>query len=418
MTLNFSRPKTPKAKLPLMSMSQPASKESAPWELMQPVAIPISLPPLVLIQKGWKETEHQILADLKDSIADMESAEAWELRKKITNPYECIFSGQDDGSFPCLTHLKPLSRSYFKMIEILETFGFWNDYDKPPTTQPQSPFTSAHICEGPGGFLQCTVEGMKERKIPLKHFFAMTLRPTRSHIPGWRRSLHFLRRHPEISLQYGADDTGDILLPANQQQFIQIAQGAKLFTADGGFDFSVNYGHQELHAFPLILASFTMGLQTLAAEGMMVIKLFDMYSQATQDLVLGSAIFFQSFCIYKPATSRPCNSERYFVGIRYKGAKEAAPWIQHLKLAAAAHTISPLTHLVQPGGWPAPVAELLREQIMWQEQQQIKMIDETLHFDKTTIPMKMLTNIRCSKQWCERFKLPYSLPSALNFGLT
>jgi 23S rRNA U2552 (ribose-2'-O)-methylase RlmE/FtsJ len=297
------------------------------------------------------------------------------------------------------------------MIEILHTFGFWDNKSSTST-----PFTSAHVCEGPGGFLQHTVEGLKERRVSIRNLFAMTLRPTKSHIPGWRRSIHFLRKYPEISLQYGADDTGDILLPANQQKFVQIAQGAQLFTADGGFDFSINYTQQELQAFPLILASFVIGLQVLAKDGFLVIKLFDMYSTAMQDLILGSALLFEKFCIYKPATSRPCNSERYFVGIGYKGPNPA--WIQHLKQAQQAHTLSPLTHLVKPNSWPAPVLDLLKEQILWQEQQQIKMIDETLHFEKSTIQQKLLVNLRASKQWCEAFHVPYSLPVSANLGLT
>lgn len=385
--------------------------EIPPWELIQSVAIPIRMPPLELIQNSWQEAEHEILSELKDQIAEMDSAEEWELRKKITNPYESIFSGQEDANFPSLTRLKPLSRSYFKMIEILGTFGFWKGL-----SETSAPFTSAHICEGPGGFLQHTIEGLKERRVPIRNLYAMTLRPTKSHIPGWRRSIHFLRKYPEISLQYGADDTGDVLLPTNQQRFIQVANGAQLFTADGGFDFSINYKQQELQAFPLILASFVVGLQVLAKGGFFVVKLFDMYSTAMQDLVLGSALQFESFCIYKPATSRPCNSERYFVGVNYKGQNPA--WIQHLKQAQYAHTVSPLTHLVKPQSWPPPVLDLLKEQILWQEQQQIKMIDETLHFEKSTIQQKLLMNLRASKRWCEAFGIPYSLPAPANFGFT
>ncbi len=46
----------------------------------------------------------------------------------------------------------------------------------------------------------------------------------------------------------------------------------------------------------------------------MIVKLFDIYSEHTQLLVAIVGRQFQSWGLYKPATSRPCNSERYFIG--------------------------------------------------------------------------------------------------------
>lgn len=355
-------------------------------------------PPFSLLQEGWRELDHSGIIEAKNKIAQFESEEEWELRKKITNPYEAIFSGSETNqkTFPSLATIKPLSRSYFKMREMLQVFDFWAT----PST-PAHPFSSSHICEGPGGFLQCVVEGVKERKWPLGKLHAMTLKPTKSHIPGWRRSIHFLRKHPEVVLEYGEDGTGNVLERKNQLAFR--AKGAcSLFTADGGFDFSVDYSRQELHAFPLLLASFTMGLECLQPGGMMIIKVFDMYSLATQDLLLGSASYFDDFTIYKPATSRPCNSERYFIGRGYHGTAKSILWIQHLLAAAAAHAITPLTRLVG-GEWPSEIRAAMREQILVQEREQIKMIDETLHFDKDSLEERVAIMLHESQTWCETF---------------
>jgi 23S rRNA U2552 (ribose-2'-O)-methylase RlmE/FtsJ len=374
-----------------------------PWELNQCIPFQGTLPKLIYIQEGWKESEHTNIITSKNKISHIESHEEWELRKKITNPYEAIFSGTNDSTFPSLAKVHPLSRSYFKMIEMLQVVEFWK------TVSRGVKFRSAHICEGPGGFLQCIVEALKEKKIPIEALYAMTLRPTKSHIPGWRRSIQFLRKHSQIQLEYGVDDTGNILIPENQNLFCKRAADSQIFTADGGFDFSVDYGNQEQMAFPLLLASFTMGLGCIAKGGSMIIKLFDIYSRATQDLFLGTARLFKKFTIYKPATSRPCNSERYFIAIDYIGSRDpqSLAWIQHLKDAQAKHAQSPLTRLIE-GEWPPQILEAIQEQIEWQEKQQIQIIEETLQFDMSKLEEKVTTNIHMSKKWCDAFGVPSS----------
>ena len=136
----------------------------------------------------------------------------------------------------------------------------------------------------------------------------------------------------------------------------------------------------------------------------MIIKLFDIYGSATQDLILGSALLFDSFTIYKPATSRPCNSERYFIGKGYHGPAPAAEFIRHLQQAQVKHTQSPLTQLFK-NPWPEPVQRLMKEQISWQESLQINSIQETLHM-KNELPEiyeHIFKNICQSKAWCKRF---------------
>ena len=374
-----------------------------PWENAQSIPWQGQLPRTTFLQDGWKELEHAQIQIVKNKIAELESHEEWELRKKITNPYEAIFTGNSDSTFPSLAQVHPLSRSYFKMIEMLQVIDFWQGI--PKSVQ----FRSAHICEGPGGFLQAVIERLKKDHRPIDALHAMTLRPTKSHIPGWRRSIQFLRKYPQIQLEYGQDDTGNILVPENQRQFSQKAHGAHIFTADGGFDFSVDYGNQEQMAFPLLLASFTIGLSCLAKGGTMIIKLFDIYSAATQDLFLGTARLFGRFMLYKPATSRPCNSERYFIASDYCGNKtpQALIWIRHLQDAQLIHAESPLTRLTDD--WPPEIMRAIKEQIQWQERVQISVIEETLGLQMSSIATKIERSIALSKKWCETFRVPYTI---------
>lgn len=373
--------------------------EYPPWENTQFVSFQGSLPKLSHIQEGWKEMEHNQIIEAKNKISDMESHEEWELCKKITNPYEAIFSGNSDNTFPSLAKVHPLSRSYFKMIEMLKIVDIWKSVSQP--------FRSAHVCEGPGGFIQAIVETLKAKKLPIDSIYAMTLRPTKSHIPGWRRSIHFLKRFPQIHLNYGDDDTGNILSQDNQKHFTSLTQGSQIFTADGGFDFSVDYSNQEQMAFPLLMASFTIGLDCLAKGGTMIIKLFDIYSQATQDLFLGTSKLFERFTLYKPATSRPCNSERYFIATGYVGNKntQAIRWIRHLREAQIKHEKSPLTRLIEHE-WPPEIIRAIQEQIEWQEKQQVTIIEETLNFNKDSLEENVRRNIDMSRAWCKEFEVP------------
>jgi len=348
------------------------------------------------------EKQEPRLSEMKEKIAAFQDFDEWERRKKITNPYEYIFS-MSDSDLPAVRFLKkehaPLSRSYFKMVEILKLTDFWKGFPK------GKPIQTAHICEGPGGFIQAAIEGGKETGRPVGKSIAMTLRPNRPNIPGWRRSIQYLRTHPEILLEYGEDSTGDILQPANQKAFLhRVNCSAALFTADGGFDFSMDYSKQEVHAFPLILASFLIGLQSLQRGGMMVIKVFDIFTKATQDLLLGSSLCFKEFTIYKPATSRPCNSERYFIGKGFVGVP--AEWISiltttlsFLKKSGSSGTV----HSLLSTPFTEEVRRFFQEQIEDQIQLQVDAIEKCLSYTDEKKEMYIREGFERSEAWCKEF---------------
>lgn len=356
------------------------------------------LPPFIPVLGGWQEMDHKKITDTKDQLTIFSNTDEWELRKRLANPYELIYSA-DDG-FPSVAKLTALSRSYFKMAEMLNLIDFWKG---------KTSIKTSHACEGPGGFIQYIVEKAKSKKIPVKSIHAITLKPSKSYIPGWRRSYYFLRKHPEIHLEFGADDTGDILKIDNQKDFCKKATESNLlcnlFTADGGFDFSVDYNSQEKNVFQLLLASFIMGLQVLAEDGVLIIKLFDMYSPATQDLVLGSATCFKEFTIYKPVTSRPCNSERYFIGKGFIKSQQTKQWIHNLLDVYEKNINTSFTRVARffINTWPKPLQDLINEQIQWQENLQIQSIYNTMNLDKSGVKiMKLLEdNLELCKKWCD-----------------
>lgn len=371
-----------------------------PWELFDYIQYRGEHLPCVIVQEGWQEEDHSSILKKKNDISRFEDANEWELRKKITNPYEAIFSTSDTKSFPSIAMVTPLSRSYFKMVEMVYICGLWESVTMP--------FISAHVCEGPGGFLQCIVEQAKCKGVQYKNSYAMTLKSTKSQIPGWKRSSRFLKKHSEIQLLYGSDMTGNILSKDNQDFFCARAKDAMIFTADGGFDFSTDYAKQEENSFLLVLASFYIGLRCLKQGGVIVIKLFDIYSPVMVDLIVGTGATFDSFLVYKPATSRPCNSERYFIGKGYKGMEVAREWIEHLEKAQRKHLERPLTRLCDIAG-DSPYVTAIKEQIQWQEDLQNKHIERAMCMTKEDIEIYVKDALEKSVEWCTTFSVPYSL---------
>ena len=264
------------------------------------------------------DTPDQPLYKLKQEIEVLDASGQWEFLKRSSNPYELVFSQSQDLRIPqSVSNMRPLSRSFFKMTEILSVLDFFKRH--------KTVIQSAHVCEGPGGFIESLLFQAPKVSVKVERAWAMTLRPTRSNIPGWKRAQHFLNRSPMVNIEYGSDDTGDIMIPENQESFLLNTRGrCSIFTADGGFDFSEHYGHQESEVFPLLVSSSIIGLQTMNMGGDFVLKLFDTELKCTKDLLAMLAYCFDSWTLYKPALSRPCNAEKYFLG---RGCRVVPAWI-------------------------------------------------------------------------------------------
>ena len=260
---------------------------------------------------------------LKQTIEVLDLSGQWEFLKRSSNPYELVFSQSQDPRIPMsVCSLKPLSRSFFKMTELLSVLDFYNRH---PITEARPVLHSAHVCEGPGGFIESLLYHGSKQNVTVENAWAMTLKPTKSNIPGWKRAFHFLRKSPMVHVCYGADETGDIMVPANQEHFLQYTkERCSIFTADGGFDFSEHYGTQEAEVFPLLVSSSLIGLQTMNMGGDFILKIFDTDLKCTTDLIAILAYCFDSWTLYKPALSRPCNAEKYFLG---RGCRVVPPWI-------------------------------------------------------------------------------------------
>jgi 23S rRNA U2552 (ribose-2'-O)-methylase RlmE/FtsJ len=347
---------------------------------------------------------------LKDKISTL-NEEQWEYSKKITNPYELIFTSQ--GKYPspssvCLLH--PLSRSYFKMNEIMKVSGAW---DKMPRD-----IRTAHVCEGPGGFIQSIYENSDRMKKRIVSTTAMTLKPMHYQVPGWKRASTFLKKYSQINIHYGEDGTGDILKEKNQDSFISTTKRSiHIFTADGGIDFTMNYAAQEETIYPILIASTKIAVRCLLQGGIYVLKVFDCIAETTRDFLVALGSCFEKWCLYKPATSRPCNSEQYFIGVGFKPSTV----LDILKVLN--------TEYKWPNGFlkKGQSDEFYNDFMCEQRKRlddQIVSLEATFNninlSDGNEVKKKWISNIQLCKAYCIEFHLPTvnPLPDGINISIS
>jgi 23S rRNA U2552 (ribose-2'-O)-methylase RlmE/FtsJ len=352
-------------------------------------------------EQPWEFAAPPDLTSVKDKIAAYDE-DIWEFYKKLTNPYELIFTTTGKWATPasvCMLH--PLSRSYFKMVEILQVAGVFGRFIN-------QNMRTAHVCEGPGGFIQAVYDQADRARKRVTQTVAMTLKPTENQVPGWKRAVNFLKKNQQIKILYGASGTGDILNAANRESFYGECNGLiHIVTADGGVDFATNYVEQEKTIYPLLVASSVMALKCLIEGGVYVLKIFDSFTRPTEDLILGLGAAFQSWTLYKPATSRPCNSEQYFIGVGYRKGS-CATLIQTLE-SILVHPYLP-HKLWTDESFSDSQRSAYRELQIERAAKQVSTIDYTLSLvdtiDADAEKALWETNIKASKEFCTAFHLP------------
>ena len=262
--------------------------------------------------------ERKELCTAKNKINDNNFNKDWDKSKKISNLYELIHISNNKMKNESISRYDPLSRSFFKLWEILNYFNLI-------TTKNQ--ITTAHLAEGPGGFVEACLH-YRQRFIKiyplLDKYYGITLNPFTKEIPGWNKANTLIKQFKKnIEIDYGIDNTGDLYKIKNIRSFSRkikkTVPGADLITADGGFDFSTDFNKQEQMSHQLILAELLTAIKSQKQNGSLICKIFDSYSLITIQLLYFISCLYKEVYLVKPLTSRPANSEKYIVAISYKG---------------------------------------------------------------------------------------------------
>lgn len=244
---------------------------------------------------------------------ELDHVKDWDMFKKLTYNYEYINTRVDSSTRSVCSH-EPISRAYFKLYEILVSFNL--------ITTKQN-IKCFHLAEGPGGFIEATVN---YRKNILKRFntsnkdtyIGMTLINNNKHTPKWDKCQRLLKQR-NIVIEYGADKTGDLFNFENLNYCIQkYGNSMDFITADGGFDFSNDFNRQEVVSVNLIFAQVVYALFMQKNGGTFVVKVFDTFRENTINIIVLLNYVYNNVNIIKPDTSRTANSEKYIVCRGYK----------------------------------------------------------------------------------------------------
>lgn len=350
---------------------------------------------------------HEILIKYKNKISPYYSNKKWDRYKKLSNEYECVFmTPQAKNNVSSFT---PISRSYFKMWEILIDFkddiGFMED--------ATIPVKCLFLAEGPGGFLEAT---MRKRNNKMDLYYGFTLKPEHKSIPDWKLNSFTKSQIKQICLLYGKDGTGNLY---NLENIDYVADNLEmnsmhLITADGGFDFSANFNNQESQSFKLICCETYCAFKMLKQHGSLIIKIYDIFNTYTLNLITILRKVFKCIFITKPLTSRPANSEKYFVCCDFN-IETSKMYIDELRAmcnddyhnnAICKSDYSTLNDIVMYN-----IYATCRQVVYIQ-----KTIDTIEYLENATLQDKntMITQtIDCNRtlcaEWCKKYDIPFTL---------
>lgn len=253
---------------------------------------------------------HNLLKLQKDLISEHYKTKKWDKYKKCANEYELIFTS--GYGHPSLSKHNPISRSYFKLWEILTDFKIELGMDFPEYKR------CAFLAEGPGGFIEAFTNFRSSYEND--ELFGITLLSPDKNIPSWKLPTD-ITNVKRIKLLKGLDGSGSLYNVDNIESFINvIGQGScDLVTADGGFDFSNDFNNQEEMSTLLVISEMYTALQLQKQNGNMVLKIYDIHSYLTVQLLYILKMFYNTITFCKPLSSRPANSEKYIICIKFCG---------------------------------------------------------------------------------------------------
>ncbi|XP_062381136.1 cap-specific mRNA (nucleoside-2'-O-)-methyltransferase 2 [Sardina pilchardus] len=226
------------------------------------------------------------------------------------------------------------TQAWAKFYEVLGTFELL-----PAVALQQGELHSVHLCEAPGAFVSALNHFLRSGGgVPCDWtWVANTLNPYheangRTHTIADDRLL--ARTLPWWF--FGSDNTGDVM---RQEHLLELqalvrrhgdSQGTHLVTADGSFDCQEDPGEQEAAVAPLQLCEAVCALMVLAPGGSLVLKVFTLLEHSSVSLLYLLCCCFRRLRVFKPATSKPGNSELYVVCVCFRPPPALRPLLAKL----------------------------------------------------------------------------------------
>lgn len=348
---------------------------------------------------------HEVLKRYKEQITQHYRSKKWDRYKKFANEYELVFTSCH--GFPSIADYVPISRSYFKMWEFL------CDFEEEFDVTSKEPKTCMFLAEGPGGFVEAFAN--MRRRVTVSRcdqLYGVTLKSDDKHIPQWKQQSVGL-----CHVLYGADGTGNLCNLENIRHIVKEvgARSADVVTADGGFDFSVDFNSQEDVSLALILSETVCAISLQKPGGCFVLKIYDMFNEQTLELIhLLSCLY--NVHVVKPLTSRPANSEKYLVCTGFQPCDHTIHRLEsRLQSVLLRHVYQP--HV--PFHFYQNLVSFNTLFIM----KQMTSIAKTLAYihtnvvnDRELFRQKVRHQVAKAIRWCHKYHVPISLNVIRDYG--
>jgi len=315
----------------------------------------------------------------------------WNSVKKLTNTYEMVHTHNKS-----VAYYIPVSRSYFKMTEILNEFELFKNIETRPVT-------IVSLAEAPGGFIEYIA---KYRSAIEDQIFGLTLKGTNSSVPGWQRlhnSLNKMNSKSNVKLHYGNMYNIDEL----SEFMYKMERKATIVTADGGFDYTANFNYQEQDSYRLIYSEILTALAVQEVGGHFVCKIFDIFSVLTLKMIYIVYCLYDNVYIYKPKTSRLANSEKYLIAKGFRGASKLIEKLANIHTNWGTVGVIDLEGIILPSNFIQSIYIFNKNYV----KNQIDNINLTLSMiisPPTKALYQKITNqqVHNALDWCEKYKEP------------
>jgi 23S rRNA U2552 (ribose-2'-O)-methylase RlmE/FtsJ len=324
----------------------------------------------------------------------------WDKYKKYTNPYEYIHTIIPNTK-QSVSKLKPLSRSFYKMIEISNMLDLIDSENK---------LQSFHLAEGPGGFIEAMCL-MRENRKDDKYYGMTLINNNDPAVPGWNKTNNFLLKNQNVEIEKGYDQTGDIMNPDNLKYCYQKYKNSfDIITGDGGFDFSTDFNQQEIVSSKLIFCQIAFAISLQKYNGHFILKMFDTFTQVSIEYLYLLSILYDEVHIVKPNTSRYANSEKYVVCKNFR-LSDTDSLVKLLYSAITNLKDDEFLNKILNIDIPYLYFNKLEEYNAIIGQQQIENIASTLTLISNNknerLELLKKNNIQKCIIWCQKYKIPF-----------
>ena len=240
----------------------------------------------------------------------------------IVNPFEQTINDYPNdishivAEYLSITNNEFISRSFFKMWEILQTF---NLASKPTMTM-------VGLAEAPGSFVQAFIK-YREKLYDINkdriHVMSIDMQDAR-YIDMSEELLKNTKKYPKLLniIKTSKLDAGDLTRITTINYIKTIFDNEKryadLITADGETSRSINNNYSEQESYMLILGEIITALKIQAINGSFVLKIFETFTYITIKLIYLLSSFYENIYIHKPFFSRDTNSEKYIICTKFK----------------------------------------------------------------------------------------------------